>query len=567
VTDDKVYVFQIVLIISKVIEMRHKKENGQVRSIVIELARHARSGRLPRREFLALASTFGVSAATAYGLIGLVAPTSAAAGTPKRGGVLRLSSRVIEIADPRKFAKTEQGNLARTFCEPLVRWEHDATFAPVLLESWHVSDDAKTYELKVRPGVTWTNGDALTVDDVIHNLRRWCDTRAEGNSMVSRMAPLIDPSTGEASEDSIERVDDMTVRLHLPRPDITLIAGMVDYPALIVHRSFGPDSNLMNTPVGTGPFELVSIQVEHKAVVKRREQGRWWGGEAHLDGVEFIDFGANAASMVAAFDDGEIDANDDTPPNFAAALDSAGLVREDRTTSNTIVARMRVDSPPYDDLRLRRAIQKTVDNRIVLELGIDGDGVVAENHHVAPSHPEYAELPPFVADPVEGFAIARASGHAMTEIELFSIDGDWRTATSDVIAAILRNAGFNVRRTVVAGQTYWNAWNEYPFSTTAWGGRPLGVQVLSLAYKSGQPWNETGFADDEFDELLDQAVGTPDPDARRPIMARLQSILRESGIIIQPYWRNQTMHHTDKVRNYSRDRFRELHFHDVWMES
>ncbi len=547
--------------------MKNMNPDARDRPILQDLARQARAGALPRREFMALASTFGASAATACGLLGLAAPTPVAAATPKRGGVLRIASRVLEITDPRKFAKTEQGNLARTFCEPLVRWEHDATFAPVLLQDWHVSDDARTYTLRVRPGVTWTNGDVLTADDVIHNLHRWCDTRAEGNSMASRMAPLIDPATGEMSDDTVERVDDMTVRLHLPRPDITLIAGMVDYPALIVHRSFDPDSSLMSTPLGSGPFELESVQVEYRAIVKRREQGRWWGGEAHLDAVEFIDFGADPAGMIAAFDSGEIDANDETPPDFTASLDAMGLVRQDRPTANTIVARMRVDAPPYDDIHLRRAIQISVDNRIVLALGVDGDGTLGENHHVAPSHPEYAELPLIAGDPAAGFEMARVAGHAETVIDLVSIDGDWRTATSDAIAAILRTAGFEIRRTVVAGQTYWNAWNEYPFSTTAWGGRPLGVQVMALAYKSGQPWNETGFADAEFDALLDQALGMPDPEARRPIMAQLQTILRDSGVIIQPFWRNQTMHHAEKVRDYSRERFRELQLDHVWIDA
>ncbi|WP_428514527.1 ABC transporter substrate-binding protein [Roseovarius sp.] len=545
--------------------MTNTKRAASVRPIVRKLARQARDGALSRREFLALASTFGASATTAYGLIGLPVPARAATdGT--RGGVLRIGSRVIEIVDPRKFAKTEQGNLARTFCEPLVRWEDDATFAPVLLESWEVSEDARTYTLNVRPGVTWTNGDTLDVDDVIHNLRRWCDTRAEGNSMATRMAPLIDTATGRMAEDRVERADDMTVRLHLPQPDITLIAGMVDYPALVVHRSFEDDSSLMETPLGTGPFELVSVELEYKAVVKRREQGQWWGGEAYLDGVEFIDFGADPAGMIAAFDSGEIDANEDTPPDFADVLDSFGFVRQERTTQNTIVARMRVDTPPYDDIRLRRAIQKTVDNRIVLALGVDGDGALAENHHVSPAHPEYAELPPFEADPAAGFAMAEEAGHAETLIDLVSIDGDWRTATSDAIAAILRQAGFNISRTVIAGQTYWNAWNEYPFSTTAWGGRPLGVQIYALAYKSGQPWNETGFADPEFDALLDRALATPDARDRSEIMAQLQTILRDSGVIIQPFWRNQIMHHAENVHNYSRERYRELHLHEVWMD-
>ena len=70
-----------------------------------------------------------------------------------------------------------------------------------------------------------------------------------------------------------------------------------------------------------------------------------------------------------------------------------------------------------------------------------------------------------------------------------------------------------------------------------------------------------------FDALLEEAVGLPDVEKRREIMARMQSILRDAGIIIQPYWRNQTMHHTEKVKNYSRHTYRELHLEHVWMEA
>ena len=538
----------------------------EVRPILHALAGQAQNGTLARREFLALASTFGASASLAYGLLGLAAPDVAHAGTPNKGGILRIGGRVMDITDPRKFSWSEQGNIARTICESLVRWEEDATLAPLLLQAWEVSDDARSYTLRARQGVTWSNGDVFDAVDIVHNLTRWCDSHAEGNSMASRMSALIDPDTGKAADGAIEQLDDTTVRLNLARPDITLIAGMVDYPALIVHRSFGETDSLLQTPIGTGAFEMVSLEIGHKAVVKRRENGSWWGGEAHLDGVEFIDYGADPTSIVAAFDAGEIDANDETPADFTDALTGLGLVPETRSTANTIVARMRVDEPPFDNKQFRNAIQMAVNNEITLLLGINGDGTVGENHHVAPSQPEYAQLPPPVFDPERALEMAQEVGLADVEFELTSIDGDWRTVTTDAIGAQLRDAGFNMRRKIIAGNTFWNAWTSYPFSTTSWGGRPLGVQVLALAYKTGQPWNETGFSDPEFDALLEQAVGIVDADARREVMAKMQHILRDSGIIIQPYWRNQTMHHTDRVQNYSRHTYRELHLEHVWME-
>lgn len=198
--------------------MKRTETKEAVRPLVHDLAQQARSGALPRREFLALACTFGTSAATALGLLGLTGTKPVFADTPKKGGILRIGAQVLNITDPRKFSRTEQGNIARTICEPLVRWEEEATFAPVLLEGWHVSDDASTYDLFVRRGVTWNNGDTFDADDVIHNLVRWCDKQAPGNSMASRLWPLIDEATGKAGAKSIERIDDYTVRLNLERP-------------------------------------------------------------------------------------------------------------------------------------------------------------------------------------------------------------------------------------------------------------------------------------------------------------------------------------------------------------
>ncbi len=134
------------------------------------------------------------------------------------------------------------------------------------------------------------------------------------------------------------------------------------------------------------------------------------------------------------------------------------------------------------------------------------------------------------------------------------------------MAGQLRAAGLNVTRAVLPGGTFWNGWTSYPFSATDWGGRPLGVQALSLAYRSGAPWNETGFNDPEFDAKLDEALGIFDPDARRVVMADIETILQESGIIIQPFWRNMYLHHVPAVMNYVRHPSREMHFERVWLD-
>jgi peptide/nickel transport system substrate-binding protein len=530
-------------------------------------AQAARDGKLDRREFLALASIFGASAVAAYGMIGMPHPAAAQdAGTPKKGGVLKVSMQVMAIDDPRKFSVSQMGNVAMQFIEPLVRWNPDFTFQPMLLEGWEISEDARQYTLKVRPGVKWSNGDAFTAEDVAFNITRWCNKDAAGNSMAGRMGALIDPDTKKAAKDAITIKDDHTVVLTLSRPDITIVPAMTDYPALIVHRGFdAAGKTLAEQPIGTGPFELTAFDVGVKASVRRRPEGSWWGGEVFLDGIDWIDYGTDSNATVNAFESGEIDLNAQTQTADVSVLDGFGLKKSEIVTATTIVARCNVANKPYDDKRVRNAIQLAVDNEVVLKLGADGMGTSAENHHVGPMHPDYAELPPIRRDPEKARALLAEAGQSDFEFELISVDADYRKESSDVIAQQMRDAGFKVKRTIYPESTFWNDWTKYPFATTNWNARPLGIQTLALAYQTGSAWNESAFSDAEFDAKLREANAIPDADKRRVLMKDLERILQDSGVIVQPFWRKLFCHMKPTVMGYQMHQAYEQHFAKTWL--
>ena len=516
-------------------------------------AQEYKDGHMDRREFLTRATALGVTAAGAYAMIG--AAPAQAGGHAQQGGTLRMQMEVRALKDPRTFDWTQIAYVTAGWLEYLVEYNSDGSFVPHLLEGWESNEDATVFTLRVRPGVTWNNGDAFTAEHVAFNINRWCEADAEGNSMAARMASLVDPDTNVAAAGAIEVIDDLTLQLTLRQPDITLIPGMADYPAAIIH----PDqdvNNLLGQQLGTGAYMNIDHEVGVKSVLVRNEDHEWWGYAAgkgaFLDRIEYVDYGTDPASWLAAAEAEEVDALYENVGEYVDIFDSIGWVRSEVATGSTIVVRPNQLAEDengekiFADKGLRQALAMAVDNAICLELGNAGRGVPADNCHVGPVHPEYdpavTRLP---HDPAKAKELLDASGRGDFEFEIHSIDDDWRRNTTDAVAAQLRDAGFNVRRTILPGSTFWNDWTKYAFSSTNWNHRPLGTQVLGLAYRSGVAWNEFGWSNAEFDALLDQANSIADADARRAVMSKIQAITIDEGVTIQPYWRSLYRHHVE----------------------
>ena len=288
-----------------------------------------------------------------------------------------------------------------------------------------------------------------------------------------------------------------------------------------------------------------------KAVLVKNENHTWWneGNGAWMDRVEYIDYGTEASAWLAAAEADEIDMTYNVSGEFVELIAaSSELEVKEITTAATIVIRPNQEAEvdgvkPYADKRVRQALAMAVDNSVLLELGIDGQGVVSGNTHVCPVHPEYSDaIPMHTADPAGALALMEEAGMGDFEHELISIDDNWRRNTTDAVADQLRQAGIKVKRTILPGSTFWNDWAKYPYSSTNWNHRPLAVQVWALAYRSGEAWNEFAWSNSEFDDMLTEALATPDLEARKGIVAKMAALVKDEGVTIQPYWRSLYNH-------------------------
>ncbi len=550
---------------------------GRLHPALPTLGEALASGRLGRRGFVRLAARLGLSAGVAWALAGSLGgrpPVPAARaqedGTPVPGGTLRVSMDVQEISDPATFDWSQKGNLARLVIEPLCRVGADNIARPHLARRWEVSEDLRVWTFHLRPDVRWSNGDAFIADDVIFNVERWLDP-ATGSSNLGRFSALTEEAGGRTRmrEGAVERLDDLTVRFNLSRPDVALPENLGDYPALLVHRGFErAGGSFMESPVGTGPYRLDEIAVGERAAYSRREPGAWWGGDALLDRIVFISHGQDPSASLAALASRQVDLLFRLDVEQVPAVRNIpGVALHETITGSTGVARMKVTEAPFSEPRIRQAIRACIDHQRVLDLAFQGLGAPGEDHHVSPVHPEYAEIPPPVQDYERARALLAEAGiEDGLDLTLNCVNHPtWEQNACQVLKEMLAPAGIRVAINVLPGAVYWDSWDRFPFGFTSWAHRPLGVQTLSLAYRTGAVWNESSYSNPMFDDLLARASGTIDLEERRALMAQLQGILQEDSVIVQPFWRSAFTAGTERLRGFEIHPAEELHLEQAWL--
>ena len=145
--------------------------------------------------------------------------------------------------------------------------------------------------------------------------------------------------------------------------------------------------------------------------------------------------------------------------------------------------------------------------------------------------------------------------------------GNWEQDTIAVLKEDCAKAGINININVMPAAKYWDEWDKAPFSLTAWTHRPLGTMVLSLAYRSGVPWNETAYANPEFDKALTEAESTLDVAERKKKMEVVEKMLQDDAIMVQPFFRAVFSAVSSKVRGYQTHPTLYHQWNKVWIDA
>jgi len=565
----------------------------RVHPLVHDLAVDLQKGRIDRRNFLRTTTLLGLSATSAYALLGQITGEhiipAAEAAEGKMGGTLSVSMQVQEMTDPATFDWVEKSNIARHVVEYLTVTGADNITRPYLAESWEASEDLTEWTFNLRKGVKWHNGDDFGADDVLFNFHRWLDPKT-GSSNIGLFASMVEEyETGETDDEgnpvtskrmidgALEKIDDHTIKLRTKAPQLSIPENLYNYPTAIVHRDF--DGDLSKNPNGTGPYTLVEHTVGSKAVLRRADRPYWGenvdqpyiGGPIYLDEIVYIDHGPTGSAQLAALSSGQVDAIyefDIASLQMAQAMPNVNVLT--KTTATTACMRFNVQKDPFTDKRVRQALQMCTNVDEYPELMFGGMSAIGEHHHVSPIHPEYFELPKPKQDIEKAKALLAEAGFENgldLTIDVGNTGGPYEQQQCEIWKEQLAKAGVNLQLNVMPSSKYWEIWDKTTLGITQWVHRPLGTMVLSLGYRCGVPWNETKYCSKEFDAALDEAETELDVDKRRAKMEKVQSILQDDAVMSQPVWVPKLTAASNKVKNYEIQPTLYHQFHKVWIDA
>ena len=533
---------------------------GRIHPAAREGQEQLRQGRISRREFLRLATLVGVSLPAAKLLAACapaapaatnVPPTVAATNAPaptaatggiKRGGVLRVAMQLQAVTHPVQFSWVEAPNSFRHVFEYLTETDNQNITHPYMLESWEPNDDLTKWTLKLRQGIQWfkdgANVEEFVADHVKWNFGQWLDTD---------QSAVVGLWSGFLTSDNVEVVDPYTVMLHLDGPKLDVPESLFHYPAMVLHPTFDGDIS-SGQNASTGPYTLTEYRVKERASIARRE-GYWQNGAdgqplPYLDGIEFIDLGNEQSAAVNALKSGQVDnLYQLTADNFLALRNDSTVKIESIGSAQVRVLRVRVDTPPWDNNDVRMALKLCQDRQRIVDSAFYGDALIGHDCHVSPVHPEFAPIDPLPYDTERAKSLLEGAGMSALDVTV-AVGTGWSdiVAYMETLKETAAPAGINIIIEPMPIANYWEIWDQTTVGVTPWTHRPLATMVLPLGYGSdaeGNPlagWNESRWIDAEFSELVVQAQGTFDLEARRALMQQIETIQQERGSVGIAYW-------------------------------
>ena len=520
-------------------------------------ARNARAFELVmrRRSFLGLLG--GTAAAHALGA------TPVLAQTPRRGGILKVSAPANPSSlDPYTGGSGLDHSFLYTIFDTLIEWEYETLKArPGLAESWSFSDP-QTLVLNLRQNVVFHDGTPFNAEAAKFNLDRG---RQDQRSNIK--ADLVTVASVE-----ITGPNQVTLKLSQPDTALPLIlsdrAGMMSSPKAL--QELGREHD--RKPVGTGPWKLVSFADGEKVITTRNEK-YWKPGLPHLDGIEMAIIPEVATGLRSVMAGENHYIYQLQPQQRQLAERNKNLTIASGPTVYCALLYFNYSRPPFNDVRVRKAVNHTINREDFVKLTMGGAAEPAAML-LPTTHWAYdkdtAKLYPFDIDKAKAL-LAEAGYKDGLDINMVGYTDQNAVRRQEVLIEQFKKAGMRLRFTngtiPETSANFFGPEKKGDGLLAAWTGRPDPSLSYSLMFLKDAYYNAGRVeVTPELTAAISLSRKSEDLEGRREAFAKVQRLMMENALCAPLAFQFELDAFSNKVKGYKPNLLGKPKFEDVWLD-
>jgi peptide/nickel transport system substrate-binding protein len=532
------------------------KRLGQLREGQGEIANHIidefAAGRLTRRDFIRRGTVVGISVPLLGSILAACgssgsssAPSGGSSSAAGQAGAVIKAGIVTPTGAINPVTVADQGGLDMLgqTGEYLCLSTQTLTLKPVLASSWTPNSKSDVWTFKIRSGVKFHNGQALTADDVVYTYQLHTNPKG-GSNALSAFGGVLTPA-------GVKKVDDLTVEFHLSAPNgnFPYLTSSDNYNMIILPKGYDP-AKWESTFVGTGPFKLGSYTPKSGATFTRNES--YWGKKALPSQTVFTFYDTQNPSILA-LTGGTID----VVGQFAVAgaqelLTGSYNIIKLKSSAHRQLS-MRNDKAPFTDARVRQAIALTLDRPAIVKALFKGFADLGNDSPFAPVFPSTnTSVAQRVQDIAKAKSLLAAAGHGSGfSTQLVTENFVEIPQYAQIIAQSAKEIGVNISLKVESSSQYYGKatfgnsdWLDATMSLVDYGHRSVPNAFLTSALetynaKTGTgTWNAAHFANAQYDKLAAQYVAASDVGTQKTIAGQIETLLLAETPIVVGYFYN-----------------------------
>jgi peptide/nickel transport system substrate-binding protein len=467
---------------------------------------------------------------------GAAGKPASAGDQPKQGGTLKVYADpgFSVFWDPHAQASTNStsDHTNSLIYEGLTEQQPDGKVAPSLAESWTISPDGKTYTFKMRQGVKFHNGRAMTSADVVYSFQR-----------------IKDPATGTANRSQfdviseIQAPDPATVVITLQQAYAPFLAILTDNRASIVPQEEVLKGNLDRSPVGTGPFKFGAVAV-NQSLNLDANRDYWRPNVPHLDRMTML-VPPDADAAVLGLKAGDVDLLRDVGGSHFQELknDSRFNIYTGDSTTLAWLFLNPNNNPAFKDPRVTQAIAWAVDRKAIADLVLPGlatpqlGGFLPASYWAGLKQPLYPA--PDGAKAKQLLTEAGVGSGFQFTLMIGTPSGSTAHLgqAGQVIQQQLKPLGIDVTLQAVESTQLTSEWTKGTFQATLWGsaGTPDPDQQFYFMFMPGAQRNFAKFQDDQMEQAVVQARTVTEPAKRAQLYQEAQTRLAQNSTFVFLY--------------------------------